>query len=198
MSNVLVIAEIFGGALKKTTLTTITFARDAAKRTGGKVHALAIGTGIGSVATELAGFVDVVHVADDAAFKDPIAETYAKAIAAGAKAANATVVCMAATAQGKDFLPRAAALLGAGMASDVLGFATDSGFALKRPMQAGNVIATVEITTPIKAVTTRPTEFDAAAAASGAGTTQALAVDAGTIPASSTNLRRQRRLPARA
>jgi electron transfer flavoprotein alpha subunit len=180
MSNVLVIAEIFGGALKKTTLTTITFAREAAKRTGGKVHALAIGTGLGSVASELATYVDVVHVADDASLKDPVAETHAKAIAAGVKAADATVVCMAATAQGKDFAPRAAALLGAGMASDILGFASDSGFAMKRPMQAGNVIASVEITTGIKVVTTRPTEFDVAAAATAAGTTQTLAVDAGT------------------
>src|SRR5262245_6208710 len=119
MTNVLVVAEISAGALKKTTLTAITFAREAAKRTGGKVHGLAIGHGISAAANELAGFVDVAHVADAEALKEHVAEAYAKAIAAGAKAASATVLCMAATAHGKDVLPRAAALLNAGMASDV-------------------------------------------------------------------------------
>ena len=180
MTNVLVVAEISAGALKKTTLTAITFAREAAKRTGGQVHALAIGHGISAAANELAGFVDVVHAADADVLKEHVAETYAKAIAAGAKAANATVLCMAATAHGKDILPRAAALLGAGMASDVLGFAGDSGFQLKRPIQAGNVVATVEITTPMKAVSTRPTEFAAAAKNASAGAVQALTVDVGT------------------
>lgn len=179
MTNVLVVAEIFEGALRNATYTSITFAREAAKRTGGKVHGLAIGQNIGAAATELASYVDAVHTADGEAFKDHVAETYAKAIAAGVKAAGATVVCMAATAHGKDVLPRAAALIGAGMASDVIAFAGDSGFQLKRPMQAGNVIAAVEITTAIKAVTTRPTEFAAAAKNAGAGSVAALSVDTG-------------------
>src|SRR5690349_19920077 len=148
MSNVLVVAEIAGGALKKATLTTITFAREAAKRAGGEVHAVAIGKGIGNAATELAGYAATVHAVDAEAFSHPVAEMFAQAIAAAAKAANASIVCMAATAHGKDVLPRAAALLNAGMASDVLAFAGDSGLQMKRPMQAGNVIATVEITTP--------------------------------------------------
>ena len=111
MSNVLVVAEVAEGAVKKTTLTSITFARQAAKRTGGAVHGLVIGAGVGGVASELAKYVAMVHSADNAALKDPTAEAYAKAIAAAAKAANATVVCMAATAHGKDVMPRAAALL---------------------------------------------------------------------------------------
>jgi electron transfer flavoprotein alpha subunit len=178
MSNVLVVAEIHGG-LKKTTLTCITFAREAAKRSGGKVHALAIGQGIGEVAKELAGYVDVVHTADNAAFAHPVAEAYAKAIVGAVKASAATVVCMAATAHGKDVMPRAAATLGAGMASDILGFAGPAGFAVLRPVQAGNVIATVEINTPVKVMTTRPTEFAAAAKSAGAGAVQALEVQTG-------------------
>jgi electron transfer flavoprotein alpha subunit len=179
MTNVLVVAEIAGGSVKKTTLTCITFAREAAKRAGGAVHALAIGHGISEAAKELAGYVNSVHVADGEAFKSPVAETYAKAIAAGVKAANATVLCMAATAHGKDVMPRAAAALGAGMASDILGFAGANAFTLLRPVQAGNVIATVEITTPLKVMTTRPTEFAAASKSAAPGGVQPLDVSTG-------------------
>lgn len=180
MSNVLVIAEIAEGNVKKTTLTAITFARQAAKRTGGAVHGLVIGAGVGNAASELAKYVGAVHAAEHAALAEPTAEAYAKVIAAAAKAANATVVCMAATSHGKDVMPRAAALLGAGMASDILGF-TGDGFALKRPVQAGNVIATVEITTNLKVISTRPTEFDAAKPEASPGSVAPLSVELGAL-----------------
>lgn len=180
MSNILVIAELgTDKSLKKATLTAVTFGRQAAQRTGGKVHALVMGEGIAAAAAEVAKYVDVVHTADGAALKDPVAESYAKAIKAGADASSAQVVVMAATNHGKDVLPRAAALLGAGMASDVIGFGGDSGFQLRRPIQAGNVIATVEISTDKKVVSTRPTEFDAAAPAPSPGSVSALSVDVG-------------------
>jgi electron transfer flavoprotein alpha subunit len=179
MSNVLVVAEVAEGTLKKTTLTSVTFARQAAQRIGGSVQGLVIGAGIGGAASELAKYVGTVHAADAAALAEPTAEAYAKVIASAAKAAGATVVCMAATAHGKDVMPRVAALLGAGMASDILGFAGE-GFALKRPVQAGNVIAAVEITTATKVITTRPTEFEAAKP-EGSGAVQPLAVELGAL-----------------
>ncbi|MCB9646925.1 MAG: electron transfer flavoprotein subunit alpha/FixB family protein [Deltaproteobacteria bacterium] len=178
MSNVLVVAEVVGGAVTKATLTSVTFAREAAKRTGGQVHGLVIGQGVGAAATELAKYVSTVHVADDAALKNPIAEAYAQVVKAAAEAAGATVIAMGATAHGKDVMPRAAALMGAGMASDVTGFAGD-GWGVKRPVQAGNVIATVEVTTDKKVFTTRPTEFEAAAEAGAAGAVSALSVSVG-------------------
>lgn len=181
MSNVLVVAEIAHGAVKKATLTSITFAREAAKRSGGAVHVLALGKGIGEAAKDLAGYGAVVHVADSPALEHPIAEAYAKAIAQAVKQSGASVVSMAATAQGKDLMPRVAALLGAGMASDILGFAGASGWALLRPVQAGNVIATVEITTELKVITTRPTEFAAAEKSGTAGAVQPLSVELGTL-----------------
>jgi electron transfer flavoprotein alpha subunit len=179
MSHVLVVAEHADGELKRATLTCINFARQAAARTGGQVHGLVIGQGIGPVADSLKSYVDAVHAADDAAFASPLAETYAKAVHAAAQGCGAKVVCMAATAHGKDIMPRASALLGAGMASDILGFAGDSGFQLLRPIQAGNVIATVELTSDIQVITTRPTEFDPAEASGGAADVQALSVDVG-------------------
>ena len=184
MSNILVVAEVIEGSLKKATLTSVTFAREAAGRQSGSVHGLVIGSGVGAAAEELAKFVESVHVVDDAALAHPMAEPYAHVVKAAAEAAGATIVCMAATAHGKDLMPRAAALLGAGMASDVIGFAADDGLQLLRPIQAGNVIAAVEVTTDVKVVTTRPTEFDAAAAAASAGAVNTLAA---TVPESKTS-----------
>ncbi|MCC7381667.1 MAG: electron transfer flavoprotein subunit alpha/FixB family protein [Deltaproteobacteria bacterium] len=176
MSSVLVVAEIHQGTIKKATYTAVTFARQAAQRTGGQVHILAIGSNIGAPARELAAFAPVVHAADHADLQNPLAEAYAQVIAQAAKASGATVVAMAATAAGKDILPRAAALLGAGMASEVMGFVGPSGLQLTRPIQAGNVIAAVEITTPIKVISTRSTEFSPAQPLPGAGEVKALAV----------------------
>ncbi len=177
MSNVLVVAELSEGSLKRATETCVTFAKDAAARTGGKVHGLVLGQGVDGIAQELAKRVDVVHVVDQEALKDPMAETYAQAIKAAADAAGATIVTMAATAHGKDVMPRAAALLNAGMASDILGFASDEGMAMRRPIQAGNVIATVELTSDIKVISTRPTEFDPAPEAASPGEVKAMSVE---------------------
>ena len=179
MSNILVVAEHAEGALAKATLTSITFAREAAAKTGGEVQGLVIGKGVGAVAEELAKYVAKVHVVDGDAFAHPVAETSAKAIATAKDAAGASVIAMAATVQGKDILPRAAALLGAGLASDVIGFGEGDDFALLRPIQAGNIIATVKISTDLKLVSTRATDFDAAAPADAAGAVSPLEVDAG-------------------
>jgi electron transfer flavoprotein alpha subunit len=181
MSNVLVVAELQDKALRKPCLTALTFARQAAQRTGGAVHGLIIGHGVADAAADLARYVGVVHHVDAEALAGPTAEAYAQVIAAAAKASGASVVAMAATFHGKDVLPRAAALSGAGMASDVLCFAGDEGFAVRREIQAGNVIATVEVSTDVKFFSTRPTEFEAAGPADAAGTVQPLAVELGAL-----------------
>ena len=176
MSNVLVVAELADGDVKKATLTAITFARQAAQRQGGEVHAVVMGQGVSGAADALAAHVASVHVVDDAKLANPIAEAYTHAVKGAVEACGATVVCMAATAHGKDLMPRVAAAVGAGMASDILGFAGDDGFQLVRPIQAGNVIATVEVTTDVKVITTRPTEFEASTPADAKGAVNALSV----------------------
>lgn len=183
MSNVLVVAEVSGSTPKKGTLTCITFAREAAKRTGGSVEILALGADAAAAGTALAAYAPKVHTVSAAALAEPMAEPYAHAIAAAAKSVGAKVVCMAATSHGKDVLPRVAAALDAGMASDVIAFAEGDGLQLKRPVQAGNVIATVEIATDVQVISTRTTEFDAAEPLPEAGAAAALNVE---VPASKT------------
>ena len=107
--NVLIVAEQFQGAVRKATLNALSAGRELARRTGGKLHLVVLGKGIGPVASELAQYGAEVHVADSAALEHPLAEAHAPVVAEVAKAVQATYVGAAATAYGKDLLPRAAA-----------------------------------------------------------------------------------------
>jgi electron transfer flavoprotein alpha subunit len=170
MSNVLIVAEQHAGALRKATLHAVAAGRELAKRTGGKLHVALLGAGVKGLAPALAKHGAQVHVADAPVLEKPLAEAHAPVVAAIARAAGATYVGAAATTYGKDLLPRAAALLDAGMATEVLGFGGDgAAVTFRRPMWAGNVLAEVEIATPVKVFTVRPTEFPASAP-DGAGT----------------------------
>jgi electron transfer flavoprotein alpha subunit len=179
--NVLIVAEQFQGAVRKATLNALSAGRELARRTGGKLHVVVLGKGIGPVASELAQYGAEVHAADAAALEHPLAEVHAPVVAEVAKGVQASYVGAAATAYGKDLLPRAAARLGAGMATEVLGFGGEgAAVTFRRPMWAGNVLAEVEIATPVKAFTVRATEF-APAKKEGAGavTPAPVNVDAG-------------------
>jgi electron transfer flavoprotein alpha subunit len=183
MSNVLIVAEQHAGALRKATLHALAAGRQLAKRTGGKLHVALLGRGVKALASDLARHGAEVHVADAAVLEKPLAEAHAPVVVAIAKATGATYVGAAATTYGKDLLPRAAALLDAGMATEVLGFAGDAeAVTFRRPMWAGNVLAEVDITTAVKVFTVRPTEFPASAPdAAGTVVEAAVAVDAGAL-----------------
>jgi electron transfer flavoprotein alpha subunit len=183
MTNVLIVAEQSAGHLRKATLNAITAGRELARRTGGKLHLALLGKGIAAVAQDLASYGADVHAADDAALEFPLAEAWTPVIARLAKELSAGYVGAAATAVGKDVLPRVAARLEAGMASEVLGFGGDGAqVTFRRPMWAGNVLAEVEIASPVKVFTLRPTEFAAAAReGQGAVTAVAAGVDAASL-----------------
>ena len=148
MATILVVGEQAGGHLKKATLSALSAAQQLAAKTGGQIAGLVVGGGAGQSAQELAGYGIPVHVVEGAGFEHALAETHSAAVAEVAKKAGASEVVLAATAYGKDIAPRVAAKLGAGLASDVLAIAGANQF--KRAMWAGNAIATVEVTTPIK------------------------------------------------
>ncbi len=183
MSNVLIVAEQGGGAVRKATLHAISAGRALAQRTGGALHLAVLGKGVRAVAEELAGYGAEVHLCDAPALEFPLAEAYAPVLAELVKATGATLVGAAATAQGKDVLPRLAARLGAGMATEVVGFGGEGGqVTFRRPMWAGNVLAEVEIATPVKVFTVRATEFPAAQkGGQGAVAAAAVALDAGAL-----------------
>jgi electron transfer flavoprotein alpha subunit len=136
-----------------------------------------LGAGVDAVASEIAGYgVKHVLVVDDARVKDYVADVYAKAVAHVAKDKGAAVVVAAATAQGKDFFPRVAHHLDAGMASDVTALNDDG--TITRPTCAGNVMATVSIETPVKVVTVRTTAYEPVAKAGAAAGVEKVALPA--------------------
>jgi electron transfer flavoprotein alpha subunit len=185
MSNVLIVAEQSGGHLRKATLHAIAAGQALAGRTGGTVHVALLGKGVGGIAAEIAAHGVTVHAADAAGLEHYVAEAFAPVVAEIAKGAGATYVGAAATAFGKDLVPRVAARLGAATATEILGFGgAGPAVTFVRPMWAGNVLAEVELATPVKAFTVRPTEFPAAPkGAAGEVKAASASVDPASLPA---------------
>ncbi|MBF1259034.1 MAG: electron transfer flavoprotein subunit alpha/FixB family protein [Lautropia mirabilis] len=170
---VLVIAEHDNKTLKRATLQAV----DAAARLG-EVHLLVMGSGVDAVAQAAAKVAGVaqVKVVDDATLAEPLAEVVTAQVVPLAK--DYSHVVAAATAHGKDFMPRVAALLDVAQISEVTGI--DSADTFRRPIYAGNAIATVQSSDPIKVLTVRGTSFDEAAAEGGSAAIEkvaAVAVD---------------------
>ncbi len=161
MGDVLIFAEHVKGKLPKTTLVGIEAGKHAASRTGGACHAVVLGKGVDAVAAEVAGYgVKKVFVVENDVLEHYVADAYTSAITQVVKDKGIEVLVATSTAVGKDLLPRVAASLGAGMASDVVHFNEDG--TLTRPMYAGNVIATVKLEGSPRVVSVRATAFDAA------------------------------------
>ena len=154
--SALVIAEHDNAALAAATLNTIT----AACRLDDDVHVLVAGAGCAGVADAAARVAGVgkVRVADDPAYANQLAENLATLITG--IASEYSHVLVAATKAGKNVLPRAAALLDVSPISDISGIESADTFV--RPIYAGNAIATVQSSDPIKLVSVRATSFDAA------------------------------------
>jgi electron transfer flavoprotein alpha subunit len=178
MTDVLVIAELIDGGLRRNTLTAVTLAKQIASSTSGAFDILSIGAGAKNAATELAKYgarkVFVTEIAGGY-----VAEKYTPTIAELATKGNYGVVTSVASTFGKDLLPRVAAKLAAANISDISGAAVDGGtVTYKRPMYAGNVFGYVQSTTPVAVVSVRQSEFESAAAAGGASPTEDLAAAA--------------------
>lgn len=155
--TVLVYAEHDNKKLNAATRAVVT----AAQKIGGGVHVLVAGQDCAAVASEaaqLAG-VDKVILVEHAAYAHQLAENVAELIVALAK--DYSHILAAATTTGKNFLPRAAALLDVNMVSDISGVVDANTF--ERPIYAGNAIATVKNNEKIILVTVRASAFDGAA-----------------------------------
>ena len=158
---VLVIAEHDDRDLKRATRQAVS----AAGRLGGDVHLLVLGSGVDVVAQAAAKVAGVsqVKVVDDPSLAHQLAEAVAAQVVA--QAAGYSHVVAAATAHGRDFMPRVAALLDVAQISDVTGI--DAPDTFRRPIYAGNAIATVQSADPVKVLTVRDTSFDEAPADGG-------------------------------
>jgi len=175
MPNILVIAEMLEGKVRKSTHSAITFARNA----GGTFSILVLGQGAKAAAGEVTGFgAQKVLVCDDAYLKDPVAERFAPTIAAVAKN-GFDVIAITASSFGKDVAPRVAGKLGAGYAPDISAVKDEGGkLVYKRPVFAGNAFATCTVSTPVQVVSVRQSEFSAAEPSGGSSPVEDVALAA--------------------
>jgi electron transfer flavoprotein alpha subunit len=181
MGAVAVYLEVTKDGLRSTSLPAITAARELGKHHGGPVVGLVLGADVGAGANEAAKYVDKVIKLEAPGLGANLAETYAPLLAAAVKQAGASALVASATSTGKDVLPRTAALLEAGMASDIV--AVTGAKTFRRPTYAGNALADVEVASPLVVATVRQTDFAPAAPAGSPGAVEAGHVGAGAVDA---------------
>jgi electron transfer flavoprotein alpha subunit len=168
----LVIAEHNNQSLNAATLNAVA----AASQLSGGFDLLIAGHHCGAVADAAAQVAGVgkVLVADAPHYAHALAENLAPLVVS--LAGNYTHLLTASTTNGKNVMPRVAAMLDVAQLSDIIGVVSDDTFV--RPIYAGNVLSTVQSTDGIKVITVRTTGFDAVAATGGAGTIEAVAAQA--------------------
>jgi electron transfer flavoprotein alpha subunit len=181
MAAVVVFCETADKGIRAASLPALTAGARLAQQTGGPLVAVVIGSGVAAAAQDAARYAAKVLAYDDAKLGGaaPLAETFAPLLADAVKRAGAAALVGTATSSGKDILPRAAALLGAGMVSDVVAVAGASKF--RRPAYAGNALEDVEVSGPVVVASVRQTEFPAAAPAASPGAVEG--APAGTVDA---------------
>ena len=173
--STLVIAEHDNSSLKVATLNAVA----AAQAMGADIDILVAGANCGGAAEAAAKIAGVgkVLVADNAAYEHQLAENVSLLIAeVGAAYDN---IVAPATSNCKNTMPRVAALLDVAQISEITSI--ESADTFKRPIYAGNVIATVQSTDAKKVITVRTTAYDAAPAEGGSATIEAVSAvhDAG-------------------
>ncbi|SFU81905.1 electron transfer flavoprotein subunit alpha/FixB family protein [Halomonas korlensis] len=160
--SILVLAEHHDVALAGATAHVVA----AAQQIGGDIDVLVAGEGVSAIAEAAAKLdgVSKVLVADNAAYAHLLAEPTAALIAE--LAGDYSHVLAVASTTGKNVLPRVAALKDVAQISEII--AVESADTFKRPIYAGNAIATVQSEDALKVITVRTTGFDAVAEGGGA------------------------------
>ena len=152
---ILVLAEHDNKSIRKATLNAMA----AAQKIGGDIHVLVAGQGAAEAAKaagQIAGAKKVLH-ADSASLAESLAENVASLVLSIAK--SYSHILAPSTSNGKNILPRVAALLDVQQISDIV--AVEGADTFVCPIYAGNALATVKSKDPIKVITVRTTAFDA-------------------------------------
>ncbi|PTB16829.1 electron transfer flavoprotein subunit alpha [Trinickia symbiotica] len=168
--TILVIAEHDNAAIKSATLSTVAAAAVIATFTGDEVHVLVAGRDADAAAeraSTIAG-VSKVLLADAPQLAEGLAENVEATVVTIAR--GYSHILAPATAYGKNIAPRVAAKLDVAQISDIT--AVDSADTFERPIYAGNAIATVQSSDPLKVITVRATGFDPVAAEGGSASVE--------------------------
>ena len=151
---ILVVADHDNASLGAATLNTLS----AAAAIDSDIHVLVAGAECQTVADAVAKIscVQKVLLADNAAYDHQLAENISKLVAELGK--NYSHILASASTTARNTMPRVAALLDVDQVSDIIRVASPDTFA--RPIYAGNAIATVKCSAPVKVITVRSTGFD--------------------------------------
>ena len=158
--SVLILADHHDGQLAGTTAHVVAAAQQIVKDSGGDIDLLVAGQEVQSVAEQAAKLdgVNRVRIVDHAVYAHQLAEPLADLLVRLAD--DYSHVLASSSTTGKNVLPRLAALEDVAAISDILDVVSADTF--KRPIYAGNAIATVQSADPLKVLTVRSTAFDAA------------------------------------
>ena len=169
--SILVVVEHDNEELKGATLNTVT----AAKEIGSEIDLLVAGFSCDSVADQACSIPGIgkVLVANSESYKNFLAENIGTLVSEVGK--GYSHILAAATSNGKNFMPRVAALLDVSQVSEIISVLSEDTF--ERPIYAGNCIATVKSSDSIKVITVRATGFDDCEVEGGSATKEIVDLD---------------------
>ena len=180
--KILVLLEHDQRTIRLASRSAIGFARSVSGEPGVTIECLALGHDLGFVAADAARYASVLTV-DHEALEHPLADRYARVIAEVATARRVELLVAASGTFSRDILPRAAALLGGVMVSEVIGHERRDGeLVFRRPMYAGAVTATVRLIGGPKVVTVRPSAYEPVAESDTGFDMESIEIDGASLP----------------
>jgi electron transfer flavoprotein alpha subunit len=179
-AKTIVLIEQDRGQAKRPSLHAIT----AARQLGGDYVLLLLGHNLDEMAKSIVAFgASGVLIADDVSLAEPLADRYARVIADAFQKTGATTLVATASTFSKDILPRVAALLGAPMLTDVLAIEEKNGATCyRRPIHAGSILATVQLSGDRRVLSFRASAFAAPAAGTAPSPVERLEFEAAALP----------------
>jgi electron transfer flavoprotein alpha subunit len=165
--------EVRDGKIKKSSLEALSEAKRRSGELGVEAAAVLIGSAVAGLAPGAHALgASKVYVIENNVFADYSSQAYAIALAGFAAEAKPSALFFAATAMGKDLAPRAAARLGAALASDCTKIAVkDGALEFTRPIYAGKAFLSFRLKSSPQLATLRPNVFPLGQTAGGAGET---------------------------
>jgi len=183
------------GEVKRPSLHAIS----AAQQLGAEFALLLLGQGLDEMAKSLLNYgAFAIVIGDDAALAEPLADRYAAVIAQMFKQFSATTLLGTSSTYSKDILPRAAALLDAPMLTDVLAIEEREGIiTYRRPINAGSMLATVQLNGERRVLSIRASAFEAPATIAQPSPIEKLEIDPASLPDGTRFISREERLSDR-
>jgi electron transfer flavoprotein alpha subunit len=194
-ANTLILIEHDRREVKRASLHAVT----AARQLGDSFALLLVGQDLEEMAKSLGSLgAETVILADDTVLAEPLADRYAVVVANAVEKLGATTLLGTSSTFSKDVLPRAAALLDAPMLTDVLAIKkTPNGNTYQRPINAGSMLATVQLAGARQVLSIRASAFAAPEANTAVSPIERLQIDSSALPNGTKFASREERISER-